>query len=95
MREVHLEESSPEEKDCSEVEMLCQLEQCVKALQYHSQNQRSRGNAAVQRPGVARWRGVCWNCEEADHIQRHCTKLAAGARGSTGSADRQDKGNDQ
>ena len=95
VREVHLEESSPEEKDCSEVEMLCQLERCVKALQYHSRNQRSRGNVAVQRAGVARRRGVCWNCGEPGHIQCHCTKLAAGARGSTGSADRQDQGSDQ
>ena len=50
---------------------------------------------AVQRAGVVRRGGVCWNCGEPGYIQRHCTKLAAGARGSTGSADRQDQGNDQ
>ena len=35
MREVLLEESSSAAEDeCSEVEMLCQLERCVKALQF-------------------------------------------------------------
>ena len=52
VREVLLEgpESDPEE--CGEAEM-CQLERCVKALQFHSQAQKDRRNRVAQGPRAA------------------------------------------
>ena len=99
VREVLLEGSSPEE-ECSEAEMLCQLERCVKALQFRSRTQKNRRNPVVQGPGTgfARRRRVCWKCGEPGHIQRNCTKSNAdvtGAGGNAGSVDQQDQGNDQ
>ncbi len=104
VREVLLEGNSPgqEDAECSEVEMLCQLERCVKALQYRSRTQKERrGGVNTQSPrtGATRRRGVCWKCGEPGHIQRNCTKSAdvavAGAEGNASPADRQDQGNDQ
>jgi hypothetical protein len=93
VREVLLEAGSPEE-ECSEAEMLCQLERCVKALQFRSRTQKN-GRNQDSRPGVARRRGVCWKCGEPGHIQRNCTKSDTGAGGNAGPADQQDQGNDQ
>ena len=98
VREVLLEESSSAaEDDCSEAEVLYQLERCVKALQFRSQAQKSGRNQGL-RPGIVRKRGVCWKCGEPGHIQRNCTKSdanATGAEGDAGPADHQDQGNDQ
>ena len=101
VREVLLEgpERGPEE--CGEAEMLCQLERCVKALQFHSWAQKDRRNLIAQGPraAVTRRRGVCWRCGQPGHIQRNCSKrdadVAPGAGKNEGPAGRQDQGNDQ
>ena len=98
VREVVLEglESSPEE--CGEAKMLCQLECCVKALQFHSRAQKDRRNRVAQGPR-ARRREVCWTCGLPGYIQRNCSKpntdVAPGAGRNEGPADRQDPGNNQ
>ena len=60
VREVLLEESSSAAEDeCSEAEVLYQVERCVKALQFHSRAQKNGRNQGL-RPGIVRKRGVCW-----------------------------------